>query len=128
MKTIQFNSMKTLMLPNLKEKNNVSNLNQFNWIWIWIDSIKFEFHSMYLNSILGVFSHQQRGKKQSKNCQIHILSFHCVAKNIEWLSKSCTLFLVYSQLLAKSSLGWSPFFFTSSNGWLSLWQQAIIPF
>jgi len=36
--------MKTLILPNLKEKNNVSNLNQFNWIWIWIDSIKFEFN------------------------------------------------------------------------------------
>ncbi len=37
-------------------------------------------------------------KEKSKNCQIHICGFHCVAKHIiRWL-KICTLFLVYSQI------------------------------
>jgi hypothetical protein len=49
-------------------------------------------------------------KEKSKNCQIHICGFHCVAKHIiRWL-KICSLFLVYSQI------------------WLNLYTDLIVTF
>ncbi len=52
------------------------------------------------------------GEKKTKKSQNHECHFHCVAKCIKGWWKICTLFLVYSQYLAKSSQWWSqPFFY-----------------
>ncbi len=39
-----------------------------------------------------------RSEKKGKNHQIHMIGFHCVARNIEGSLKICALFLVYSQI------------------------------
>lgn len=54
--------------------------------------------SNFKKSIFWRFS-STRNEKIFKNCQIHILGFHCVVKNIEKWLRTCILFLVYSQIL-----------------------------
>jgi hypothetical protein len=48
--------------------------------------------------ILELYNRQKGGGKESKNCQIHICGFPCVAKDIEGRLKICTLFLFNSQI------------------------------
>jgi hypothetical protein len=58
----------------------------------------------------GFFIFKNEGKN-SKNYQIFIIGFQCaVEKDLEGWLKFCTSYMIYSQILAKSSWGWSPLF------------------